>query len=198
MRRAGWWILVLVIAGSGLCGLSKRRQMAICPEHGPVQAAAVGAATAVDKRVGGAEDSVVEPQPGKRTAFRLELAGEVVKLIGTDELQGDFHRLRGRLAWWPGMVYFRLLDAQQRVLAEETLAAPERTCVVLRSGSPEVDGDAPPSAMMPSSTPVVIQVRMPSVVGATQLQVYRLTGERPADSQAEAPTKLLATLPLQK
>ena len=173
--------------------------MAICPERGPVQAAA-GADRRVlpDKRVGGAEVSLAESQPGKRTAFRLALAGDVVKLIGTDELQGDFHRRRGRLAWWPGMLYFRLLDAQQRVLAEETLAAPERTCVVLRSGSPEVDGDAPPAARVSTSVPVVIQVRMPSVAGATQLQVYRLTGERPADSQAEAPTKLLATLALQQ
>ena len=196
MRRACSWTLVLVIAGSGLCELSKRRQIAIGPEHGPVHAAATvvpdGQTVVVPVDSGG------KSQPSKRMAFRLALEGEVVKLIGTEELQGDFHRRRGRLAWWPGMLYFRLLDVQQRVLAEETMAAPERTCVVLRTGSPEVDGDAPPTARVSTGAPVVLQVRMPSVAGASQLQVYRLTGEQPADSQAEAPRKLLATLALQQ
>ena len=136
--------------------------------------------------------------PGKRTAYRLALAGDTVRLLATDELQGDFHRRRGRLAWWPGMLYFRLLDSRQQVLAEETLAAPEPVCVVLESALPGAADTPRPPAAIASASPVVFQVRLPSVAGAAQLQVYRLTGVRPADANAELPAKLIGSLALQR
>ena len=134
---------------------------------------------------------------GKRTAFRLVLDGDKVDLVGQADLQGDFHRRRGRMAWFPGMLYCRLLDAQQRVLAEETLAAPEPACVLLNP--PRAAGEGKPTAsVLAAAAPVVFQVRLPKVAGATQLQVYRLTGPRPADAAAGTAARLLGTLVLRK
>ena len=195
------WFLVLVMVGAGLCRLPSRRQSANRPDHGSGQAP-VAAAVVSDIQVAAAvatpEEPVADPSPGKRTAFELVLDGDSVKLLRTDELQGDFHRRRGQLAWWPGMLYFRLLDTQQRVVAEETMAAPERTCAVIAAATPGTAPTPPPAAMASAHVPGVLQVRLPSVASATQLQVYRITGERPADTNAELPAKLLETLTIQR
>jgi len=136
-----------------------------------------------------------EPEPGRRTAWRMVLAGDRVELLGREDLQGDFHERRGRMAGLPGMLLCRLLDARQQVLAEETLAAPDHACVVQDPQMPGAGGQ-PTAAAFSSTAPVVFQVRMPRVANATQLQVYRLTGPRPAAAGAEPAGKLLGSIAL--
>ncbi len=89
----------------------------------------------------------------------------------------------------------RLLDASQRVLAEETLRAPDELCVVLDPNTPGPDGKPQPAQLSPTG-PITFQVRMPMAEGATQLKIYRLAGPRPEIRDAEPAGQLLATIPL--
>ena len=188
---------MMLVAGLGLCWLTGQRQHADNAKCGAGQAAAVipAAQRVATQADVAAAAGVGVPAPGKRTAFRVVLDGDTVRLLETEELQGDFHRRRGRLAWVPGMLYCRLLDSRQQVVAEETFAAPDQACVVVTPHVAATDGN--PSAVSVAATaPVVFQVRMPSVASAAQLQVYRVTGARPADTSAEAAAKLLGNLVL--
>ena len=185
-----WWLLGLRQQG---------------PEMGPREGKAVPAGVAAQRVAKTAEVAsvrtvagvVAPPEAGKQTALRMVLAGDTVELLARDELQGDFHQRRGRMAWLPGMLLCRLLDGQQRVLAEETLAAPDHACVVL---APQTAGMAamPVATRFSSPAPVVFQVRLPYVAAATQLRVYRLNGPRPADTGAEPAGKLLGSIALQR
>lgn len=137
------------------------------------------------------------PRPGEQRAFRFVLNGDKVDLEAVEDTQGDFHRRRGPMAWQPGMFYCRLLDAAQRVLAEDTLPAPDQTCVVLDPNTPDADGKPRASILSPGG-PVVFQVRLPKIESATQMKIYRLAGTRPAAADEEPLGQLLATIPLSK
>ena len=199
MRKASWWILILALVGLGLCWFTGQRQRANNPKCATGKAAVAAAAERVapeaDLAAGPAAAGIEVPVPGKRTAFRLVMDGDTVRLLATEELRGDFHQRRGRLAWLPGMLYFRLLDKQQRVVAEETLAAPDQACVVVNPHLAALEGKPSPAAVA-ATAPVVFQVRLPSVASATRLQVYRVTGPRPADTSAEPAARLLENLTL--
>ena len=69
------------------------------------------------------------------------------------------------------MLRCRLLDAEQRVLAEEFLPQPDFQCVVL--DPVQTSGKATP-AQLTDSGPVVVQTRLPSKAGAAILEIGRL------------------------
>lgn len=135
--------------------------------------------------------------PGEQRAFRFVLNGDKIELEAVEDMRGDFHRRRGPMAWQPGMFYCRLLDAAQRVLAEDTLAAPDRTCVVLDPNTPDANGKPRP-VVLTATGPAVFQVRLPKIDSATQMKIYRLAGTRPAMANEEPLGQLLATIPLSK
>jgi len=135
-----------------------------------------------------------QPTPGQR-AYRLVLAGDTLALDAAEDLRGEFRRRRGPAAWAPGMLCCRLLDAEQRVLAQETLPPPDRTCVVL---DPHITGPAgpPQPTVLTAEGPVVFQVRLPKLAAATELKVYRLAGTDRAALGAEPVGTLLGSFPL--
>jgi hypothetical protein len=135
-----------------------------------------------------------QPAPGQR-AYRLVLAGETLALEAAEDLRGEFRRRRGPAAWAPGMLCCRLLDAEQRVLAQETLPPPDRTCVVL---DPHVAGPAgpPQPTVLTADGPVMFQVRLPKLAAATELKVYRLASADRAALGAEPVGTLLGSFPL--
>lgn len=116
------------------------------------------------------------PGPGERysaaRAYRLVLDGGVCKLEAVEDLSGDFRQPRGMLAS-EGMFYCRLLDAEGGVLAETTMHPPDRRCVVL---VPDLENPgAPPLPIsLTADRPVVFQVRLPVVEGASELEIVRL------------------------
>lgn len=118
-------------------------------------------------------------------------------LEAVEEIRGDFHRRRGEPDGQSGMLCYRLLDSGQRVLAEEIAPAPDYVCIVLDPNTPDADGQPLPVRLTPPG-PVTFQVRMPKVESATQMKIFRLTGPRPAASNAEPTGRLLATIPLPK
>jgi len=131
----------------------------------------------------------------EQRAFRFVLSFGKLELETVEDIRGDFHPRRGRTAWQPGMLYCRLLDDQQRVLAEETVPAPDHVCVVLDPNTPGPDGKPQP-AVLTTTGPVVFQVRLPKMDSATQMKVYRLAGAQSAGLDEEPPGQLLAIIPL--
>ncbi|MEI6674591.1 MAG: hypothetical protein WCO57_05390 [Verrucomicrobiota bacterium] len=196
MRKTRMWILVVLVLvlAVGLWWLLDQRLQAAAIRRSDEKSSASGVAVETVAKVVAVAAEWIDagagrPEPGRRTAWRMVLAGDRVELLGREDLQGDFHERRGRMAWLPGMLLCRLLDARQQVLAEETLAAPDHACVVQ---DPQMTGEGgqPMAVAFSSSAPVVFQVRLPRVANATQLQVYRLTGPRPAAAEA-APAGIL-------
>ncbi len=135
------------------------------------------------------------PGATRQDAFRFVLADQKVTLEAVEEIVGQFHPRRRGMAWEAGMFYVRLLDASARVLAEETMDAPDRTCVVLDPHVPDSAGRARPATLTPSG-PVVFQVRMPQHRDAVQVRIYRLDGAPLAEPGAEPAGRLLAAIPL--
>ncbi len=137
------------------------------------------------------------PAPMEQRAFRFVMNGGQLALEAMEEIRGDFHRRRREPAGQPGMLCYRLLDAGQRVLAEEIAAAPDYVCIVLDPNTPDEEGQPLPVRLTPPG-PVTFQVRMQKVQSATQMKIYRLTEPRSTTLNAEPPGRLLATIPLPK
>lgn len=164
---------------------------------GPRAAPAMEAPSEPDREPSAKGPPVPTAEDGKteRRAYRLVLSSGRLELETAEDIRGDFHPRRGRTAWRPGMLCCRLLDAQQHVLAEETLPAPDYVCVVLDPNTPGQNGKPQPAALSPTG-PVVFQVRMPKLESATQMKVYRIVGTQPPRLREEPPGQLLATIPL--
>jgi hypothetical protein len=202
MRKATLWISVLAVLAAGPWWWADNRQQTARLNSSEGKAPAEGGrAPLVANDIASAAvlpDGRAQPtEPGKQTAWRMMLAGDTVELLAQEELRGDFPTRRRHLAWLPGMLLCRLLDGQQRVLAEETLAAPDHACVVLDPQTPGMDG-MPAATTFAAPAAVVFQVRLPTLHAASQLQVYRLSGPRPADAGAAVPGKLLGSMALQR
>lgn len=133
--------------------------------------------------------------PAQQRAFRFVLNQGQVALEAVEDVRGDFRRRRDAPVRQAGMFCYRLLDAGQRVLAEEIAPAPDYVCVVLDPNTPDATGRPLPVRLTPPE-PIVFQVRMPKVESATQIKIYRLTGSPPAALPAEPPGRLLATIAL--
>jgi hypothetical protein len=127
--------------------------------------------------------------------YRLALRGGVISLDAADRVEGEFHRRRGPMAWMPGMWCVRVLDANQRTLAQETSAAPDEPCVVLDPNVATTSGQ-PQASRLKLTDDVMTQVRMPATPGAKWVKIYRLSGSQPAALDVEPLGQLLATLPL--
>lgn len=128
-------------------------------------------------------------------AYLFAVRGGSITLEGVDLLQGDFHKRRGAQPWQPGMWCVRFLDADMRVLAQETTAAPDEPCVVL---DPNVlnDSGAPQASKLKLTDDVMMQMRVPPVHGASWIKIYRIAGTQPASWDVEPMGRLLASIPL--
>lgn len=135
---------------------------------------------------------------GKRElqAYRLVVRGGVISLDGNERIAGDFHRRRGPQAWMPGMWCVRLLDANMRVLAEETANAPDEPCVVLDPQNLDAKGKPQVTQFAGAGEDAMLQVRMPPTPEAKWLKVYRLSGMERADWNTEPMGRLLTSIPL--
>jgi len=203
-RRA--WVLVAALLMGGLWW---GRMRSTTTESLPLEDA-LGAAAALQVHQSGAAESLsprtaeaaASPAPaiaaaasGRQRAFRMVLNGDAVELEAATELRGDFRPARRGAIWAPGRLCCRLLDAEQRVLAEDTVPAPDFTCTVLDGGD-EATGGAPRLVRFTADGPVVFQVRLPEIPAARELRVYRLTGFVPPPAGAEPAGRLLASLAL--
>jgi len=130
-----------------------------------------------------------------RHAYRFRMDAGKVSLETVETVHGQFRQRRGAPDWNPGMFCYRLLDAQDHVLAEETQPAPDHRCVVLDPHVTRADG-SPLAAALTADGPTIFQVRMPRHDHATTLRIYRLSGPRPADADAEPAGELLASIPV--
>ncbi len=145
--------------------------VAAIPAHQPEAATPLSSGTAgITSAVAPATTAV----PGRQRAFRMVLNGEALELEATTELRGEFRPARRGAIWAPGRLCCRLLDASQRVVAEDTVPAPDFACTVLDGGA-EVTGSAPQPVRFTADGSVVFQVRLPEVPAARELRVYRLT-----------------------
>lgn len=135
---------------------------------------------------------------GKRElqAYRLAVRGGVISLDGNERIAGDFHRRRAPQAWLPGMWCVRLLDANMRVLAEETANAPDARCVVLDPQNLGADGQPQATQFAGTGEDAMLQVRLPPNPDAKWLRVYRLSSMQRADWNTEPMGQLLASLSL--
>ncbi len=135
---------------------------------------------------------------GKRElqAYRIAVRGGVLSLDGTERIVGDFHRRRGLQAWMPGMWCVRLLDANLRVLAEETANAPDAACVVIDPRNSGADGQPQATRFAGAGEEAMLQVRLLSHPDAKWLRVYRLSGMERADWNTEPMGQLLSSLSL--
>lgn len=99
------------------------------------------------------------------------------------------------MAWQSGMWCVRVLDAQLRVLAQETAPAPDEPCVVLDPNVPTPTG-APQASRLKATDEVMMQVRMQPVPEAKWIRIYRLAGSQPVGVNFEPLGQILATIPL--
>lgn len=139
------------------------------------------------------EEVPVAIDPDVRQVFRFRIDGGEVTLEQVDVLRGKFKTRRGEPDRWTGMFCYRLLDAENRLLAEETQPAPDHRCVVV---DPNVkDGEGKPKAVaMTADGPVIFQVRMPKDPRAAILKVYRLTEPGVATGNKEPAGDLLVSV----
>ena len=96
----------------------------------------------------------------------------------------------------PGLWCVRVLDADMRVLAEETAAAPDDLCVVVDPQNVGASGAPQVTQFAGAGEEAMLQVRMPPQPGAKWLKVYRLSGMQRADWNTEPMGQLLASISL--
>lgn len=196
-------LLVLLALAAGVFVWLQRRELpqadaAEKPARPPVVAPPVTAAAVVVTKPAPIPPPAPTPRAGGKTqqqAYRFAVRGGQITLEGVELLQGDFHRRRGPQPWLPGMWCVRFLDADQRVLAQETAAAPDEPCVVLDPQVPNADG-SPKASKLKLTDDVMMQMRVPPVAGASWIKIYRIAGTQPAALDAEPLGHLLASIPL--
>lgn len=146
---------------------------------------------------GGTKPEVVRADGARELqAYRLLVKGGVVTLDGTARIAGDFHRPRGPLPWMPGMWCVRLLDADMRVLAEETTNAPDEICMVGDPQNVGTDGKPKVSQFSGAGEEAMLQVRMQPHAQAKWLKVYRIGSLQRADWSVEPMGQLLTSISL--
>lgn len=125
----------------------------------------------------------VKAGPRFKRAYMLSIDKGAVTFLEAQDIEGDFSTDRQKPDEWSGMLRCRLLSEGDAVLAEEVLPAPDYVCTVL-------DHNSKPLTLNPQR-PVVFQVRLPRVKGASRLNIYRIIqpGEQPLEG-------LLASIPL--
>jgi|JI6StandDraft_1071083.scaffolds.fasta_scaffold00413_15 hypothetical protein len=126
--------------------------------------------------------------PRFKRAYMLSLDKGALTFLEQQDIEGDFAPKRRKPEEWSGMLRCRLLSETNAVLAEELLPAPDHLCAVL---DPKSGSDKTVQYTVPG--PVVFQVRLPRVKGATRLDIIRIIqpGEPPLEG-------LLGSIPLPK
>jgi len=200
-------VLVGLVVWWGWTARVKRRPAAKAPAQSsravtvtPALSAATPAATALPALAAPPPSipaTALPPAPAEQVAYRFAMNKGELALEAVEEIRGDFRRRRGEPVWQAGMLCYRLLDAAQRVLAEEIAPAPDYVCIVLDPNTPDADGQ-PQAVQLTPPEPIVFQARMPKVEAATHMKIYRLSGARAATAGAEPPGRLLATITLPK
>lgn len=116
--------------------------------------------------------------PRFKRAYLLSLDQGRLTLVDQQDIEGDFAPKRRKPEEWSGMLRCRLMSADNQILAEELLPAPDHLCAVL---DPQT-GDSKP-VNYTAVGPVVFQVRMPRVKGAVRLDISRIIqpGEKPLE-----------------
>lgn len=187
MKRTGILLTAVALLGLGwnlperIHGVSDHTLAENCGAVGPPPPKAdplPGAAPAAAKPGG---ESV-------RTAYRLLVDGERVDFIAAEDLHGRFKTRRGEPARLPGMLLCRLLAGDGRILAEETLAAPDQASLI------PAGADLPASGRAAPQRPSLCQVRLPQSDDAAVLEVYRVQ----AGGNRSLPGKLLTQINLPK
>lgn len=130
-----------------------------------------------------ADEKAEKTGPRYKRAYMLSIDKGAVTFLEAQDIEGDFATGRQPLDEGSGMLRCRLLSETNAVLAEEVLPAPDYVCTALDQNSKPVTLNV--------QRPVVFQVRLPRVKGASRLNVYRIIqpGEQPLEG-------LLASIPL--
>jgi hypothetical protein len=124
----------------------------------------------------------------QQKVFRLILEDGACRLDAIEDVIGDFRARRGTEELHAGMIVCRLVGANDVVLAEERVHAPDHVCAVL---DPNAGPDGPKVALLAGMGPQVFQVRFPSSLAGDRLEVFRVTRTVPEISRT-----LLLTLPI--
>ncbi len=124
--------------------------------------------------------------PRFKRAYMLSLDQGRLTLVDQQDIEGDFAPKRRKPEEWSGMLRCRLMSADNQILAEELLPAPDHLCAVL---DPQTGGSKPVNYTV--AGPVVFQVRMPRVKGAARLDISRII--QPGDTPLEG---RLGSIPL--
>jgi hypothetical protein len=124
--------------------------------------------------------------PRYKRAYMLSLDQGALAFVEAQDIEGDFSPKRGTEEVWSNMLRCRLMSETNAVLAEELLPAPDHVCQVLDPRS----GNAQP-VNFTARGPVIFQVRLPRVKGASRLDVFRIV--QPGEPAVE---NLLGSLPL--
>lgn len=127
--------------------------------------------------------------PRFKRAYILSLDKGALTFLEAQDIEGDFAKPRRKPEEWSGMLRCRLMSDSNVILAEELLPAPDHLCAVLDPNS----GSSKP-VQYSVAGPVVFQVRLPRVKGATRLDVSRII--QPADSAQPGFEGQLGSIPL--
>lgn len=116
--------------------------------------------------------------PRFKRAYLLSLDQGRLTLVDQQDIEGDFAPKRRKPEEWSGMLRCRLMSADNQILAEELLPAPDHLCAVL---DPQTGSSKPVNYTV--AGPVVFQVRMPRAKGAVRLDISRIIqpGEKPLE-----------------
>jgi hypothetical protein len=127
--------------------------------------------------------------PRKRRAYMLSLDQGKIALVSQQDIEGDFAPERRKPEEWSGMLRCRLLSAENQILAEELLPAPDHLCAVL---DPQSGSTRPVSYTV--AGPVIFQVRLPRLPQAARLDISRII--QPEDAGQPGLEGSLGSIPL--
>lgn len=153
-------------------------------QSAPVTVAGRGAgpATQVSPPGSGADESITDTTGTRyRRAYLLSLDGGALSVVQAQDIEGDFapSSVGESAESFPGHIRCRLVAADGKVLAEEILPAPDLPCKVV---DPRISAEKPLAFTAPASGPVLFQVRMARVPGASRLDIFRITGSSAPES----------------
>ena len=197
-RRSPWRLLVVVSLLVLTAGLARRSRTASSPSPAPDPAEPSGTVSLprAPEPVRPEESpraNPPDPSPSTRTVYRFQIEDDRCELLAAEPIQGDFRR-RTVSRRQPGMLRCRLVDAEQRVLAEEFLPQPDFHCVVLDPVAPSSTSNASP-ARLTGSGPVVVQTRLAASAPATTLEIGRIDPS-PDEAPDSVVVRTLARFPL--
>lgn len=143
-----------------------------------------------------ADSAPVSSGKTELVAYRIAVRNGNITLDGIEHIWGNFHARRGSLTWYPGMWCVRLLDADMKVLAEDTLRAPDATCIVLDHHHTDAEGHPQPVQYSGLAEESMLQMRLPPNPEAKWLHIYRISTTSAIDWTHDPSDQQLAAIPL--